>query len=207
LRERTFYLSAEELDRLGFASHGADVHVSRNATIIRADRISLGSHVRIDDFVVITCTDGFAVHIGDHTHIGAHAALFGTGGLVLEDFVGVSGRTSIYTTTDDYGGDMLTNPTVPPRFTRVIRQRVVLRRHVVVGAACVVLPGVTIGEGSATGAMTLVNRSLDPWGIYVGVPARLLRPRSRELLLREAELRSLETSGPAECGPESTHPV
>ena len=140
------------------------------------------------------------VRIGDHVHVAAQAALYGGGGILIEDFVTVSGRTSIYSATDDYSGDVLTNPTVPAHFTRVIRQRVVLRRHVVVGAGGIVLPGVTIGEGSATGAMTLVNRDLDPWGIYVGVPARLLRPRSRGLLAAEAELRALEAKNDTAMG-------
>jgi acetyltransferase-like isoleucine patch superfamily enzyme len=192
MAQLTSYYSSDELGGLGLASCGADVLISRNAAIYRADRISVGNHVRIDDFVLLTGADGAEVRIGDHAHIAAHAALFGAGGLVIEDFVGVSGRTSIYSTTDDYGGDALTNPTVPAQFTRVIRQRVVLRRHVVVGTGSIVLPGVTIGEGSVTGAMTLVNRDLDPWGIYVGVPARLLRPRSRGLLAREAQLHALE---------------
>ena len=30
--------------------------------------------------------------------------------------------------------------------------------------------------------MTLVNRSLPPWGIYAGIPARFIRERSRRLL-------------------------
>jgi galactoside O-acetyltransferase len=184
------YYSPDELDGLGFASCGSDVLVSRNAAIHRPDRVSIGDHVRIDDFVVLTGGDDALVAIGSYVHIAAHAALFGSAGLVLEDFVGVSGRVSLYSTTDDYGGDVLTNPTVPARFKRVTRAPVVLRRHVVVGAGSVILPGVTIGEGSATGALTLVNRDLEPWGIYVGAPARLLKRRSAGVLELEAELRA-----------------
>jgi acetyltransferase-like isoleucine patch superfamily enzyme len=189
----TAYYSSEELDALGLAVHGTDVLVSRKASIYCPEHIHIGNHVRVDDFAVLTCGPDEEIRIGDHVHVAAHAALFGGGGIVIEDFVTVSGRTSIYSASDDYSGDVLTNPTVPAQFTGVIRQRVVLQRHVVVGAGSVVLPGVTIGEGSATGAMTLVNRNLNPWGIYVGIPAQLLRPRSRALLTYEAELRLRET--------------
>lgn len=44
------------------------------------------------------------------------------------------------------------------------------------------MPGVTIAEGSVTGSMTLVNKSLDEWGVYVGVPARRLKDRNKGLL-------------------------
>jgi len=46
----------------------------------------------------------------------------------------------------------------------------------------VVLPGVTVGVGSSVGAMTLCNKDLEPWGMYVGIPARRIKERSREIL-------------------------
>ena len=30
--------------------------------------------------------------------------------------------------------------------------------------------------------MSLVNRSAEPWGVYVGIPARRVKERSRKLL-------------------------
>ena len=38
--------------------------------------------------------------------------------------------------------------------------------------------------------MSLINKSLPAWGIYAGIPARLLRPRSRKLLELSRELES-----------------
>jgi dTDP-4-amino-4,6-dideoxy-D-glucose acyltransferase len=182
------YLSPDEVVRLGLASCGEDVRISRMASIYCPEQVHVGSHVRIDDFVVLTSGPEAEVRLGDHVHIAAHAALFGGGGITVEDYVTVSGRCSVYSVTDDYGGEVMTNPTVPEEFTRVVREHVTLRRHVVVGAASVILPGVEVGEGSTTGAMTLVNRSLEPWGIYVGIPARRLCARSRDLLSLEAAL-------------------
>lgn len=188
------YLSDDELDALGLAARGTDVLISRKASVYGPEWLTLGDHVRVDDFAVLSCGPA-GVRLGDHVHIAAHAALYGGGGIVVEDFVTVSGRSSVYSVSDDYGGDVMTNPTVPERFTGVRRSPVTLRRHVVVGAGCVVLPGVTIGEGSTTGAMTLVDEDLAAWGIYVGVPARLLRPRARGLLALEVELRAVEEAG------------
>ena len=44
-----------------------------------------------------------------------------------------------------------------------------------VGARCVVLPGVEIGEGAQVGAMSLVNSDVPRKGFYAGVPARKIR--------------------------------
>jgi galactoside O-acetyltransferase len=151
--------------------------------------------VRIDDFVVLTSGSDGEVRIGNHVHIAAHAALFGGGGIILEDFTSLSGRVSVYSATDGYGGEALTNPTVPSQYTSVLKAPVVLRRHSLVGAASVLLPGVTLDEGCAVGAMSLVNRDLASWGLYVGVPARRIRDRSQALLEMERGLLEDEARG------------
>jgi galactoside O-acetyltransferase len=58
---------------------------------------------------------------------------------------------------------------------------------VIVGASSIIFPGVTLAEGCSVGAMTLVNKSTAPWGIYVGNPARRVKERKKDLLLLEAQ--------------------
>jgi galactoside O-acetyltransferase len=59
---------------------------------------------------------------------------------------------------------------------------VVLERHALVGAGSVVLPGVTLREGSAVGALSLVRSDCDAFSIYLGVPAKRISSRKRGLL-------------------------
>lgn len=79
----------------------------------------------------------------------------------------------------------MTNSTIPNDYKKIISKAVRIERHVILGASCVVLPGVTLAEGTACGAMTLVNRSTQPWSICVGIPARKLKDRKKELLEKE----------------------
>jgi acetyltransferase-like isoleucine patch superfamily enzyme len=51
-----------------------------------------------------------------------------------------------------------------------------------------VLPGVTIGMGSAVGALSLVTMSLDAWGVYLGTPAKKIKARSKKMLEYETLL-------------------
>ena len=44
------------------------------------------------------------------------------------------------------------------------------------------MPNVTINEGAVTGAMTFVNKDLDKWGIYIGIPAKRIKDRSKNML-------------------------
>lgn len=48
-----------------------------------------------------------------------------------------------------------------------------------IGANCTILPGVTIGEGAVAGANCLINKDLEPWGIYVGSPCRKIGTRQK----------------------------
>jgi galactoside O-acetyltransferase len=182
------YYEQEELRALGFKTVGSDVQVARNCTIVGLPNISIGSHVRIDGYTTIVAAGTGWLALGSYIHIGGGCHLSAGDGLVMEDFSGLSQGVRIYTRTDDYSGVCLTNPTVPERYTRIIRGQVTLGRHVIVGSGSVILPGVTIGEGSSVGALSLVNKPLDSWGVYFGCPARRLKDRSKQLLELEAEL-------------------
>jgi galactoside O-acetyltransferase len=181
------FLSRAALRRAGFAAIGEDVLVSERASIHGAARIALGSHVRIDDFCVLSAgTDG--IRIGDRVHIACHCTLIGRARIELDDFSGLSARVAVYSSSDDYSGAGLTNPTVPLAYRRVTDAPVRIGRHVIVGAGAVILPGVTIGEGAAVGALALVRSPLEPFAIYSGVPARRVGERSRALLELESAL-------------------
>ena len=55
------YLSRAQLAELGLASYGEDVLISDRCSIYGAASISLGSHVRIDDFTIITAREKVAI--------------------------------------------------------------------------------------------------------------------------------------------------
>ncbi len=44
-----------------------------------------------------------------------------------------------------------------------------------VGGHCIVLKGVKIGEGAVIGAGSLVTKSVPPWEVWAGVPARYIK--------------------------------
>lgn len=187
----------QELVALGFQIIGKNVRVSTRASFYGAERISLGSDVRIDDFCVLSAGEG-GIEIGSYVHVAVMAALIGRGRITIGDFCNISGRVSIYSSSDDYSGRTMTNPTVPAEYKNVTDAPVILGKHVIVGAGSVVLPGVTIGDGAAVGALSLVNRDLEPFGVYAGSPIRRLKDRSRRLLDLEREFLGGTRSGLAE---------
>ena len=179
----TSYYSDAELSALGFAHVGRNVRISRHTSLYGTGGMSIGDNVRIDDFCVLSGR----IALGSHIHIAAYCGLFGGGGITLGDFAGLSSRVSIYSESEDYSGTCLTNPTIPDAYRRIDSAPVTLGRHTIVGAGAVILPGADIGDGSSVGALSLVTRPLDPWGVYAGVPARRLKARKKDLLEKERD--------------------
>jgi galactoside O-acetyltransferase len=160
------------------------VRVHETAILLDVERMQIGSNVRIDPFCIVSG----AVTMGSYIHIASHACVFGAAGVTLEDFAGLSHRVCIYSVTDDYSGEALTNPTVPREFLNIISGPVHVRRHAIIGSGSIILPNITIGEGAAIGALSLVNKNLAGWGVYLGSPARRVKDRKRDLLDMEAQL-------------------
>ena len=174
-------LSREAIEALGLSLVGENVQISDRTSFHGAARITLGNNVRIDDFCVISAGAG-GITIGDHVHIAVGASLIGSGKITLCDFVGISSKASIYSSNDDYSGAAMTGPTLPNEFTNVSHADVFLGKHVVVGSGSVILPGATLEEGVAVGALSVVQKRCDAFGIYAGNPARRIKERKRDLL-------------------------
>ena len=179
------FLGSEEVAALGLGAVGHHVLIHRTAVLVNTAAIFLGDHIRIDPFVLISASE--QVRIGRNVHIAAYVSIVGAARIELDDFVGLSQGVRLLSSTDDFSGAHMTGPTIPERYKAIQSAPLRIGRHVVVGAGSVILPGCSIGEGTTVGALSLVNRPLDPWMIYVGAPARPLRERCRDLLQLEAE--------------------
>lgn len=180
-------LSRDEIQAIGFASVGTNVQISEYARFYGTNRIHIGNDVRIDDFCVLSAGAG-GIEIGNYVHIAVYSSLIGQERIVLSDFCNLSSRVSIYSSNDDYSGATMTNPTIPATFKNVMHAPVRLGKHVIIGSGSIVLPGTTLEEGVAVGALSLVKHDCKAYGIYVGTPAKRTKERSRALLKCEAKL-------------------
>jgi len=177
------YYSNRELKKFKFASLGKNVLIKKNACLYFTENISIGNNVRIDDNVIIVASNKQKpVKIGNYVHIASNCYLAGSSGIELMNFSGLAPGVLIFSGTDDYSGRKLTNPTIDKKYIGGKKGKVTLCKHVIVGANSVILPNVTIQEGSSVGALSLVTKSLDSWGVYFGVPVKKLKNRSKDLL-------------------------
>lgn len=174
----TSFYSEEELAKIGFKSYGEKVLVSRHCSIYGASNISIGSNVRIDDFCILSGI----ITLGSNIHISAYTALYGGFGIVMEDYTGISQRCTLISASDDFSGGNLVGPIHPEGTTYVTGGPIVMKRFSHIAAHCCILPNVTIAEGCVIGAMSLVKKDTEPWTIYVGTPAKRLKPRLKKMV-------------------------
>lgn len=173
----SFYLE-EELAMLGFKAVGKNCQISRKASFYSIHDISIGNNVRIDDFCILSGN----ITLGNNIHISAYVALYGAMGIELEDYTGVSPRSTIYSAIDDFSGDYLIGPIYPKEYTNVTGGKVTIKRYSQIGANCIVFPNLTIEEGCAIGACSMVRKDLESWGIYWGIPAVRHKNRNTKML-------------------------
>ena len=175
----TSFYSDDELKELGLLSYGSNVKISRHACLYGVDKIRLGNNVRIDDFCILS---GKTI-VGNNVHIAAYSALYGGGhGIVIDDFANLSSRVTVYSISDDYSGETMTNPTIPGEYKNVSSAPVSIGKHVIIGSNAVVLPGVKIAEGSSFGSFSFINHDSESWSINVGIPFKKIKDRSKNLL-------------------------
>lgn len=187
------YLEKQEMTNqaysIGFERIGKEVTIWPLAKIVSAKSICIGDSVIIDDFVLIM--GGQETIIGSYVHIASFTSITGGGKFVMEDFSGLSSGVRIYTGNEDYSGASMTNPTVPYPYRVPLRSFVHIKKHALIGANTVILPGVVIGDGAVVGANSLVTKDCKPWTMYIGSPVRELKKRESENILNlEKQLRS-----------------
>lgn len=175
---QTSFYSREELSQIGLKSFGNDVLISRYARIYSPHKISIGDNVRIDDFCILSGD----VKLGSHIHVSPYVALYGAMGIEFEDYTGISAHSVVYSAMDDFGGDYLVGSVHPDELTNVTGGKVLVKKFSQIGVNCVVFPNLTIGVGVAIGACSLVNKNIEPWGIYIGTPVKRIKDRSQNMV-------------------------
>ena len=187
------YYSRHELLEIGFGEVGENVLISRKASIYGAGMMSFGNNVRVDDFCFLSGKLVFGSNITITSYCLLHG---GKEGIYFEDFSSIAWKVNAFTTSDDYSGATLTNPTVPDMYrTNMTSLPLYIKRHAIVGASSTIMPGAHIEEGVSVGAHSLVTKPTEAWGIYFGVPAKRVKDRKKDLLeLEKTYLEELANS-------------
>ena len=109
--------------------------------------------------------------IGKNSIIHFDCLIDGRGGITIGDNVDISFGVKIFTAQ---------HPINDPEYSTE-RKNVHIGDQVVIGAYSIILPGVTIGNGSVIGAGSVVTKNIPPYTFAAGSPAHFKRKRTEQL--------------------------
>lgn len=132
---------------------GAHCWIEENVRIMTyGGNIEIGHHSSVNDFTVIR--GGGGIKIGNNVRIGPHCVL--------------SGISHRFDRTD-----------IPISEQGPVRKPIIIEDDVWIGANSTVIDGVTVTTGVVVGAGSVVTRTIPPYTIVAGNPARVIRHRKR----------------------------
>jgi acetyltransferase-like isoleucine patch superfamily enzyme len=174
---------------INFKKIGDDVRVHDQAIITRPELVEIGNHVAIDMWVYLSTQ----AKIGNYIHIAPSVSIIGGASalLTMEDFSNIGSGGRIVCASDDFTQGLI-SPVVPIEHRTVINKPIIFKKFSTLGVNCTVLPGVTLGEGCIVGANSVVTKDTEPWMVYAGSPAKPIKPRERERILKSAKLLGYE---------------
>ena len=150
---------------------GHGVYIGSNAGFKHIETFEIGNNVFIGEQSYIQGRfDGRCV-IGNHTWIGLQSYLDARD-LIIGDYVGWGPGAKVLGSV--HTGLPIDTPIIK---TELEIKPVRIEADVDIGVNAVVLPGVTIGQGSIVGAGAVVSKNVVPFSVVAGVPARFLRWR------------------------------
>jgi len=161
---------------------GNNVIIGKTARIRYPELVEICDNVIIDDFTYISTS----LKLHNNVHIASGCKIIGgkKSFVEMKEFSTLAPNVVLSAGSDDYIGGIAT-PMVPFEFKGNVEiGKIIINKHCIVGASSVVLPGVTFKEGSAVGALSLVIKNLEEWKLYVGIPAKFLKIRNKDQILK-----------------------
>ena len=176
-------------------SIGNQCRVARQA-IVRANTedtkgICLGDRVSLLESTLISANRGH-VTIGDNSWLGPNSVIYGNGGVDIGEDVLIASHCVINTVSHNFN-----RLDIPMNEQEINCEPVVIENDVWIGTGTTILQGVRIGHGSIIGAGAVVTRSIPPFSIALGVPARVTGSR---LVPEDDEIASVEFSKVSNLG-------
>lgn len=162
------------------------LHVGDNVTIgangfihcLSQRGVKIASNSGIDRNVWLHCggtRDGPGsgyFELGNDSYIGCFAVLGASGGIRIGNHVRIGQTVNFHAENHVFADTQ-----VLIRHQGVVREGITVEDDVWIGSKATILDGLTIGRGAVIGAGAVVTKSVPPYAIVAGVPARVIRMR------------------------------
>ncbi len=137
--------------------------------------VRIGKQGALQKGVVLAASYKGQLTIGDHVYLGEYVVISSRGRIEIKDHVIIASHTFIVDFDHQFEDP---SKNIEDQGYKI--DKTIIGRDVWIGAGCKILKGVEIGEGSVIGAGSVVTKSVPPFSVCAGVPARVLRQRTAE---------------------------
>ncbi|GGD50611.1 sugar O-acetyltransferase [Muriicola marianensis] len=117
-------------------------------------------------FIPFYTNFGKHIRIGEHVFINHACTFLDLGGITVEDNVQIGPKVNLITEN---------HPLDPEDRKSLDLGGILIKRNAWLGAACTILPGVTVGENSVVAAGAVVTKDVPDNTVVAGIPAKVVR--------------------------------
>jgi acetyltransferase-like isoleucine patch superfamily enzyme len=141
------------------------------ARALPGTRLTLGAHCRLGRDVWFESGEAGGITLGEHVRVNTGTLIAGHAGVTIGDHALIGEYVSIRDTNHGTAPDALMR--TQPQESAPIR----IGNDVWLCRGCVVLKGVTIGDGAVVAANAVVTKDVPAGAIVAGIPARVVKWR------------------------------
>jgi galactoside O-acetyltransferase len=159
---------------------GSNVIIGKTVRIRYPELVELHDNVIIDDFTFIST----GLTVKSNSAIEAGCVLMGGKDytITVEEHCAIAPNCTLLCSSNNFYKSMvLTKNNLDYQF--FITGDISFGSHVILGANSVVLPNISIGQGSRIGANSLIKENLDEWTLYAGSPVKPMGLVEKNLIL------------------------
>jgi acetyltransferase-like isoleucine patch superfamily enzyme len=157
-----------------------NIHIANKVAIHKSALLdtTMGGQINIGDNTEILngcllMTYGGTISIGSNCSINPYSIIYGHGnGVTIGNNVLIAGQTMIIPANHNFE-----NVQIPINQQGTSSKGIKIHNDVWIAAGCKILDGIEIGEGAIIAAGSIVNKSVDPYTIVAGVPAKFVKKR------------------------------
>ena len=133
--------------------------------------IKIGKRSCIESYAMIMCNGGDII-IGSDSTVNPFTIIYGQGGCTIGNGVRIAAHCTFIPSNHQY-----IDASKPIFKQGLINKGIVIEDDVWIGTGVRVLDGVRIAKGCVIGAGSVVTKSTEQYGVYVGVPAKKINER------------------------------
>ena len=150
---------------------GKKIDIRRGFDVNNPQNIYLGNEVRIGRMSRLSSYGGGKIIIEDNCYIGQFFSILAGGDVTIKRNTLIASYVAVV------GENHGMNPEAGTDYGKqdLIKQNVEIGKYCWIGEKVIILPGVTVGDWSIIGAGSVVNKSIPPYSIAVGNPARVIK--------------------------------